>query len=57
MLNWFLKIELTIYIKMDLALNNFKSWYAIKPNQPTNLIKKNPPYLLNDPHIHKYLNS
>ena len=26
-------MELIIYIKMDLALNNLPSWYAIKPNQ------------------------
>ena len=30
------EIELFIYIKMDLALNNLKGWYAIKPKQPTN---------------------
>ena len=37
MLNWiFKKIELIIYIKMDLALSTYKGWYAIKPNKPTN---------------------
>ena len=33
------EIELIIYIKMDLALNNLQRLYATKPKQPTNMNK------------------
>ena len=34
------EIELTICIKIDLALNNLQRLNAIKPNQPTKIIHK-----------------